>query len=449
MADAPEIRPTHSLRLRVATAVAAVLALGGVVVVWSALVYGRQAAREVYDGLLVGAASDIAETISVRDGAASVVLPVSAFELLGQAPDDRVRYLIVAPDGTPITGDAATPRPPDGAAEPALYDADFGDEPARYVALTRRFAERSYSGPVQVIVGQTMRARQALAREIAQSSLIGLGLAGVAIAVLAWGAVARALTPLSRLSDTLAARAPTDLTPVTGTAPSEIAAVQTSLNTFMHRLQRQSEASGKLIADTAHQLRTPVAGIRAQLQTAADAGDAAEREAALVRAERQTEALNRLLDQMLAHAMVNHRAEVVLREVVDLRDIAVEVLEACDDLILRDGTGVHLRLPDAAVRLEGDELSLVEAGKNLLTNALRHGRAPITLGVDAETRAIYVEDSGPGPTEAPEALAQRHMTGRSGGGLGLAIAHDVARVHSGVLRFHHAPGGFRAALEFA
>ncbi|SHI46917.1 Two-component sensor kinase N-terminal [Palleronia salina] len=124
------IRPTLSLRLRVHAAVATVLALGGAVVLVATFLYGRQAAQEVYDGILVGAASDIAEAIFIRDGAPGVVLPVSAFELLGQAPDDRVRYLILAPDGTPVTGDAQTPRPRRGGAGPVFYDAAFGTEPA-------------------------------------------------------------------------------------------------------------------------------------------------------------------------------------------------------------------------------------------------------------------------------------------------------------------------------
>ena len=448
MAENVVIGSTLSLRLRVAAAVMVVLSLGGILVIAATFFYGRQAAQTVYDGLLVGAASDIAESILVRDGAPSLSLPVSAFELLGQAPDDRVRYLILAPDGTTVTGDTDTPRPVRTAAGPVFYDAAFGAERARYVALTRRFAERSFSGPVRVIVGQTLRARQALAWRIARNALVGLALAGIGISVVAWITVDRAMTPLSRLGRVLATRAPTDLTPITGAAPREIAAVQTSLNAFMSRLNRQAEANGKLIADTAHQLRTPVAGIRAQLQLATDAPRAADRQAALERAELRTESLNRLLDQMLAHAMVNHRAGAVLPEQVDLRDVAIEVLEACDDLIGPDESLVQLRLPETAVPVEGDMLSLTEAGKNLLTNALRHGRPPIRIGVSRAPTALYVEDGGPGPSDAPETFAARHAGGRSASGLGLAIAHDVAQAHSGALCFSRSLDGFRSSLEF-
>ncbi len=452
MPDRGVVRATLSLKSRVALAVGSVLVLGGAVVLVAALAYGRQAAREAYDRLLLGAATDIATAISIRDGAAIVDLPVSAFELMSLAPDDRIRYRVVGPDGVTLTGDSTAPLP-DGAAmgESVFYDGTFGDEPARYVALTRRFAERRFSGPVQVVVGHTLLARRDLARDIAQNAMLVLGAAGAVMALFAWLVVSRALEPLPRISDALAAREPTDLTPLSLSAPKEVAGMLTSLNTFMARLERQSIATGKLLTDAAHQLRTPVAAIRAQAQLAASESDPDRRDRIVARIEDRTAGLGRLLDQLLSRAMIIHRADTEPATPLDLRDVAVEIVEATDDLFLDAGLEVELDLPDDPVPVRGDGLSLTEAGKNLLTNALHHGKPPIRLGVtNGDMTALWVSDCGDGPEPGILQSAGTRFTksGSSGGtGIGLAIAWEVAEGHGGRIRMTRNDGRHAVALE--
>ncbi len=441
-----------SLKSRVALAVGAVLLLGGIVVLLAALAYGRQAAREAYDRLLVGAASDIAASITIRDGAAVVDMPVSAFQLLALAPDDRIRYRVTGPDGGTLTGSDLAPLPPDpqddGAA--VFYDGRFGDEPARYVSLVRRFAERSFSGPVRVVVGQTLRARRDLARDIAQNAMAVLGAAGAAIGLFAWLATRSALRPLRRIGAALAQREPTDLTPLSLPMPSEIAPMLSALNLFMARLDRQVGSNRNLIGDAAHQLRTPVAAIRAQAQLAAGETDPERRARIVARIHDRTLGLSRLLDQMLSRAMIIHRTDTEPRSALDLRAIAVEVLEDSDPAVIAAEAVVRLDLPSAPVLVRGDALSLTEAGKNLLTNALRHGRAPIRLGVTGGDRPrLWVRDSGPGPdARTLEGLGTRFGNAAAGGsGLGLAIAREVAEGHEGRLLLEPFDDGFEAAIE--
>ncbi|SFP07816.1 sensor histidine kinase [Tranquillimonas alkanivorans] len=452
MAETRQVKATLSLKSRVAIAVTSVLVLGGVVVLIAALAYGRQAAREAYDRLLLGAAADIAGTILVHDGVAVVDMPVSAFELLSLAPDDRIRYRVVGPDGKTLTGDEAVPLPPEKDGEGStFYDGTFGTEPARYVAFTRRFAERSFSGPVKVIVGHTLLARRELARDIAQNALLVLGIAGAAMAVFAWLVVSRALRPLQRIGAALAAREPTDLTPLSLSAPQEVAGMLASLNGFMTRLQRQSVATGNLIGDAAHQLRTPVAAIRAQAQLAASETDPVKRNRIVNRVQERAAGLGHLLDQLLSRAMIIHRADSEPAAQLDLRDVAVETLEACDDLLVQAGLEVELQLADRVVPVRGDALSLTEAGKNLLINALRHGRAPIRLGVsDGPTVRLWVSDGGGGPPAGSAATLSTRFAGagRSGGsGIGLAIAREVAEGHGGRIRMNHDGARFTVALE--
>ena len=440
-----------SLKSRVALAVGAVLLLGGIVVLWVALAYGGQAAREAYDRLLLGAARDIAAAITIRDGAAVVDMPASAFQMLALAPEDRIRYRVTGPDGATLTGSDAAPTPPrrDGAG-PVFYDGALGAEPGRYVALTRRFAERSFSGPVQVVVGQTLRARHALARDIAGGALAVLAAAGIAIGLFAWLATRSALRPLHRLGRALARRDPTDLTPITLPMPAEIAPVLGALNGFMGRLDRQASASRNLIGDAAHQLRTPVAAIRAQAQDAQEEEDPARRARLLGRIHERSVGLSRLLDRMLDRAMIIHRTDTAPRAAVDLRDVALEIYEALEDM--PGGAAIRLDLPPAPVVVRGDALSLVEAGKNLAANALAHGAPPIRLGIAAEGGAarLFARDSGPGPSAAIlDGMGARFAAHAPGGaGLGLAIAREVAQSHGGALRL--GPGGetdgFEAAL---
>jgi two-component system sensor histidine kinase TctE len=443
-----------SLVSRVALAVALLLAVGGALVSVAAFAYGRQAAQDAYDRLLVGAATDIAASISV-DGTELVVdLPVSAFQLLALAPDDRIAYRVTGPAGEVLTGYADLPGPPDTPVTGVdFYDAPFFGEPARYAAITRRFAERNVSGPVEVIVGQTLRARRALALEITRRALVVLAGAGVLMSLLAVFVVRSALRPLDRLAVAVARRDPYDLTPINAPVPKEAEGMVAALNGFMGRIDQQVGAMRGLISDTAHQLRTPVAALRAQADLAAGEPDGPRRDAIVTRIHRRTVDLGHLLDQMLSRALVIHRAESVRREPVDLRDAALEVVEAGDFALTSPGVEIRLVIGETAVPVQGDLLSLTEAAKNLLGNAVKHGVSPVRVGASVEhgQAVLWVEDSGTGP--APEFLARlghrfshEQATRGDGSGLGLAIATAVTQAYGGELVLETLKTGFRAAL---
>ncbi|OIP86618.1 MAG: sensor histidine kinase, partial [Rhodobacterales bacterium CG2_30_65_12] len=377
MADAA--RPTLSLAARLAVGLAGLLVVGGVVLSFAAFGYGRAAARDAFDRLLVGAANSIVAAVEVENGEPVVDLPVSAFELLALAPDDRIAYQVRGPGGRVLTGEADLPPPPRRAADATFYDARFKGEPARYIHVTRRFAERSLSGSVEVIVGQTLRARNELAYAITRDALIGLAVGGFALIALALLVVRSALRPLDRLATTLAARDPQDLTPLDTHVPREIASIVGAMNHFMARLNRQFEAMRGLISDTAHQLRTPVAALRAQADLAAHEPDPDRRDRLVARIHKRSVSLGRLLDQMLSRALVVHRIDSARRETVDLRDIALDIVEAGDHRLIAPGTEVRLEIGALPVLVRADALSLTEAARNLMANALAHGVSPVTV----------------------------------------------------------------------
>jgi len=249
----------------------------------------------------------------------------------------------------------------------------------------------------------------------------------------------------------MAGRDPYDLTPVSvEDVPREIAVIVTAMNRFMGRLDRQFTAMQSLISDTAHQLRTPVAAIRAQAETAIEESDPGERDKRLERLARRTRSLGTLLDQMLSRALVVHRTDSVAREKIDLRQIALEIVETRDHEVLAPDVEVELVIGEDPVMVVGDEFSLVQAGKNLLTNALKHGAPPVRIGVseDKARAVLWIEDAGPGMS--PGLLArtgerfQRSAASREdSGGLGLSIVTAVTDAFDGEIVVSQANGRFR------
>lgn len=456
MAEPDRALRAPSLLGRLLTVVIAILSLGAVFVAASAWFNGRAASWAAYDRLLLGAAQDIAESIRIVEGAPVVNLPTSAFELLAQAPDDRIAYAVRGAEGALITGQETTPQPErPRATEAHFFDGAMQGEDARFVDVVRRFAERDFSGVVRVTVGQTLIARRAMAVDLMLNALVPLAVAGVVLIAMSVMVLRRAVRPLARIAQDMSRRDPYDLTPVaTANVPREVSVILDAMNRFMGRLDRQFAAMQSLISDTAHQLRTPVAAIRAQAETAIEETDPETARRLLSRLARRTRSLGTLLDQMLSRALVIHRTDSVAREIIDLRQIALEIVETRDHEVLAPGVEVELVIGESPVLVAGDEFSLVQAGKNLMSNALTHGRPPVRIGVSADgTRArLWIEDAGPGMDralmESFGARFQRTSASREDStGLGLSIVSAVARAFDGVVTAAHDGTRFRMVLE--
>jgi two-component system sensor histidine kinase TctE len=394
--------------------------------------------------LLIGAADQIAGSVTVRGGAVSVDIPASAFALLSLAPDDRVIYAVFDLEGGLVTGYAEVERPGG-----RFSTGSFAGEPVRLTRVSRTFSERDFTGEVEVVVGQTTRARDALAREITRSALLVVGLLGLLTAGLAAFAIRSALAPLRRIGVGLAAREPRDLTPLDVDVPPEIGQLVGTINRFMGRQARQFEIMRNLIADASHQLRTPVAAIRAQAELAADEPDPEWQRSIVARIRDRATSLGRLTDQLLSHALVIHRADAAPHPEIDLRTVAIAMVDETEA-----GEDLRLELPEDPVTCRGDALSLGEAGKNLLNNALRHGAPPVTVEVRREgaSAVLAVADQGRGMPEALWESAARRFD-RTGAvtpqsaSIGLSIVAAVATAHDGDLRFSRTgSGAFEAAL---
>lgn len=454
------IRAETSLFRRLVLSVGLVLAGIAVALAAAAWSWGRTAADETYDRLLIGAALQIAEAIAVEDGKPVVDLPISAFEMLALADRDRVFYRVIGVDGQTVTGadDLDVGRDLDRAARgPLVVSRDHSGEPVRVAVVARALADPRLVGRVKVLVAQTEIARASLAASLARRVVmlvLALSLVGLLAVVVA---IRVGLAPLQRVAQVLHDRDPNDLTALTVATPKELAPFADAINHFMERLAERMTLLQRFIADAAHQIRTPLTALVAQVDLLSR-GDFEERERERVRRiKERADQLGRLTNQLLSHAMIIHRTDTFAFVPVDLVAVARRALRDAVPISLPRDVVVALEAPDHEVTIAGEPVSLREAISNVVDNAIRHG-APGRLTVrvlepDAASVVVEIEDDGPGiPPAAWSRVTTRFgspTSGVDGTGLGFAIAAEVCEAHGGRLDFRApGPGGFTVLLRF-
>jgi two-component system sensor histidine kinase TctE len=434
-----------SLFARLVVFISLILGIGAALLMSAAWYYAHIAAEDAYDRLLVGAALQIADNLSVQEGALIVNLPAPAFEMLGLAERDRIFYRIIDPAGATLTGyhdlkadiDLDLIR-----REPALVSGSYKGEAIRIAVVARAISDAGASGWAHVILAQTTEARQALARQLTLSATVIVGVMSLLALAGTMLAVRHALQPVDLLGRTLRRRDPQDLTPVAFAAPRELNPFVESINHFMGRLSERVNLLQRFITDAAHQIRTPLTALSAQLDLLnPDRLDDADRQH-LGRVQQRADQLARLTNQLLSHAMVIHRAESVQLETVDLTDIARRAFRAAVPITVDPDIVVSFEAADTKLLVLGDAVSLREAIVNIIDNALRHGtisRLEVRVKNDDRRAQVEVEDDGPGiPSDQWARSMQRFETSRSregSSGLGFAIASEVATAHGGQLSF--------------
>jgi two-component system, OmpR family, sensor histidine kinase QseC len=322
----------------------------------------------------------------------------------------------------------------------------------------RVFTTRGAERDVQVFVGEQIDSRAHILRALLRAMLGPMALALPLLAGAGWWAVRRGLAPLREMGHALATRDPRALQPLAlPDAPSEMAPMVDALNGLFERIGALLESERRFTADAAHELRTPIAAIRAQAQVALAETDDALRRHALQSTLEGCDRAARLVEQLLTLSRLE-AAQAAPAGEIDLAAIARRVTADIGARALARGQQVELSA-GSAVPVRGDETLLAVLVRNLVDNAVRYSpdgaRIQIAVQGGPDGQRLVVEDSGPGLGDADLArLGERFFrvlgTQASGSGLGWSIVRRIARVQGASVAATRSPalGGLRVVVAW-
>lgn len=322
----------------------------------------------------------------------------------------------------------------------------------------RVFSTRDESGEYLIHVAERTEVRDELARDIASNLLRPLWFSLPLLALLLWIAVLRGLRPLDRLAREVGQREPDNLAALdASSAPREVLPLIERLNRLFARIDASMQKERRFTADAAHELRTPVAAIKAQAQVARAATAEAERIHALDNAILGCDRAAHLIEQLLTLARVDTLDRGVA-EPCRLRDIAAETIAALAPAALEKGVRLELLAGNEAT-VRGNSGLLRVLLRNLLDNSIRHSPSGTSVQVDIThepgTVCLSVSDNGPGiPEQERDKVLERFYrplgTQGSGSGLGLSIVKRIAEVHDATLQMQpvNKGQGLRVTVSF-
>jgi two-component system sensor histidine kinase TctE len=445
----PPARAPLSLRsvllLGILLPVLALIALNTVSLYRQAL----RAADTAYDRTLLASAKSIGEQLEVvgsgSDARLKSTVLYSALEPFEADNRSRMFFRVSGFRGEMVSGFEDLPVwrgtiPAKGpyAALVDFYDDRFRGEAVRVAVLLQPVAGQEGRGMATILVAETLELRQTLARQILIDTLWRQALLVLVItAVVVW-VVQRATRPVRELSAQLLQRSENDLAPLPSTrAPRELLPLIDATNQVMARLSHLLAYQKRFVRDTAHQLRTPLAVLHTQLQSA-QRGDVSPAQA-LQEMSGTVERATLLANQMLALAKVEQLRQQGDAPVLDWAEVARAVALDLAPLIAQQQ--LDFDIDTATARVRAHEWALRELTRNLLHNAVKHtpanGRLHVHLARSERQATLRISDSGPGITpELRQRLFQPFAAAdpRSGSGLGLAICHEIVLTLGGDIR---------------
>jgi len=436
------------------------------IVLWGVAAFGayRVASRhadELVDASLLQAARALARQIRPTASGLFVDLPPSAQDILAADPEDRVMYMVSSPPGQLLLGDARMPAPPGSPRlnEPVFFDAAV-PEAMRVVSLDLHLgAAGAADAQLRVQIARSSAPRELLARRMLLDTALPLSLLIALMSMGVWAGIRRGLKPLAELQQQMEGRRADALDPVQlQAAPPEVGGLAGAVNELLGQVQHNLATQRRFISDAAHQLRTPLAGLKSQTELALQSASDPDLRARLQRVHEGATRSAHLVSQLLTLARAEPGgASLPQRRPVELLAMARQLTAELVPRALR--AGIDLGLDETAlapVRVQGEELLLREALSNLIDNALRYAGpgAAVTVGVQVADgwACLSVEDNGPGLAEADrERVFGRFVRATEAGngcGLGLAIVKEIVERHDGQVSLEPVePQGLRVRIR--
>lgn len=426
------------------------LPLMALIVVDSSILYrvAMHFQHDAFDHSLTSSAQNIAELVHES------AMPAKRFQLRAEVrqailtdPVDQMYYSVIDERGTVIGGDddlKLTIHPLHHGRTPYFSYSNIRGTPVRVVTSYATLNTTNGIQHVYIQVAETLNKRNRLASQILVGIVVPQLVLVLAAVALVWLGTGRGLQPLWELHSSLARRSHRDLSPVQlSNTPDEVKVLVDSVNLFMLQLKNVLESQNRFIADAAHQLRTPLAGMQAQLELALEETDPEQLKSSLISITGSLERLSHLVNQLLV--LARNQPEVMRTldmQEINLSHLAQDVAMDMVPTALLKNIDLGFEGSVIAPMIRGDAQRLQEMLYNLIDNAIRYSQAGAKVTVRTAIEAVdggdmavlSVTDNGTGiPSEEHERVFERFHrvigSNQEGSGLGLAIVMEIAHIH--------------------
>jgi len=414
--------------------------------------------EKTYDRWLLDSARSLVQEVKVINDQVSVDLSETALEIFRWDDIDTTFFKIISDDGELIAGDLILPTSSSPAIEtgqPVYSNSRLDNKAIRMVSLQ---VSGNFPKKVFIHVAETVNKRQDMMVDILLADLIPQIILTLFISLLIVEAINHGLTPLHKLANDISLRSPSDLSPIPETQVfSEVKALTDTINHLFEKLSVAIDSQQRFIANAAHQLRTPLAGLKLQAERAQREENILSMAPALSQIQNSADKISHMITQLLSLARTDPVEGRHRMEKVDLYDLTRAVCLEWIPKALAKEMEISFDAVENSCFVNGDRVLLTELLTNLLDNAITYGNKKGHIVVSLTNQpelCLSVEDNGPGiPDSEREKILERFYripgSAGEGCGLGLAIVKEISDLHQAKLfLLESADGGTQIKLQF-